>query len=138
MKSDKTIITIIAVLVAILIVLIVIFVVREITDRNLEKLVLISLWDYNKSPAEEKVIEITDKKDIKKLRKMYKELGEPDEELNLALDDDVIIKFENGDEIRIQIGEEEYCYVQKSGEEKIKLMLLTSELVEYVKGIVEQ
>jgi len=104
-------------------------------DNIIDKAVIL-IFDYDSNPADVEELEITDKEEIAKLKRIYSELPSPEQEINIDIRDDIIIEFDNGNKIYIDLNDEVYCYIEDAETGEVRLVFITRELFEYLKDII--
>ncbi len=136
--SKKNIIFIcIAVAVIIVVAFAVYFIIKTVNESKTSDDEKIIIEKYDENFNIEKIIEITNKKQIKQLKDMCENpsLEQDDETPYLAIRNDVKIDLGNGKFLMIQLGLDKYCYYEDANTDTQLVIKMPEGLLEKINDI---
>ena len=86
------------------------FMAKTTEETGAEK-VTIELHDYSQAEDLVKTVDVTDKKDLRKLNGYYNKISELTEPISPLVLDEAVLTFEDGTKISIELEKPEYIYV---------------------------
>ena len=138
--NKKTIIYIAcAIAIAVIIAFTICFIIMTKKTGSIEDQQKIVVTTYNDNFEEEKIIEITNKKQIKEINKICQNpsLEQDDTSPYLAIRNDIKIDLGNGKFIMIQEELSEYCYYEDANSNTKLVIKMPEELLEKVNDILK-
>ena len=138
--NKKTIIYIAcAIAIAVIIAFTIYFIIMTKKTGSIEDQQKIVVTTYNDNFEEEKIIEITNKKQIKEINKICQNpsLEQDDTSPYLAIRNDIKIDLGNGKFIMIQEELSEYCYYEDANSNTKLVIKMPEELLEKVNDILK-
>ena len=148
MKTNTIIVSVVSVILVIIIILTAYFIITERNKPEKGDKIIISQYTFPQQKATLlKQIEITDPQEIMEFERLYNGLVAPEKEVYPAILDEVIIEFEDGTRVYVELDRDNYCFIAKNAGvdengkvilEDGKVVIITEEFLTYVKNLLAE